>query len=62
MRGGDELGCAVLILFVGLVLLSVVVQHPWVLVCLAGAGIVYMLIKREQRRDRQGDDRQPPKK
>lgn len=52
--GGDSFGLAVLVMFAVVFVIALVFDHPWLLLCIAAAGLVYWLAKREERRERAG--------
>ncbi len=70
-RGGDEFGIGVLIMAACVILLSMglglfkaIIENPWLIAVCIAAGLIYVLARREEKRERgnlgQPRDRKPP--
>lgn len=63
-RGGDEFGCGIIlavicvaVLMLFLALIKGMIEQPLVLACVLLAGAIFMLARREERRERGDNDR-----
>lgn len=56
MRSADEFGLGLIIIFVLVLGLSVVIQHPWLLSVFVLAAAIYVIARRDGRRARGKDD------